>query len=125
MSPVEMASSFDRFHGELLRPGDAHYDEARRIHNGLIDKHPSLIARCRTTADIVSAVNVARDTGIELSVRGGGHNVAGRAVTEGGLMLDLSGMRAVEVDHGARTARAQEARRGASSTAKRSSGGWR
>jgi FAD/FMN-containing dehydrogenase len=107
MTQVDTASAFDQFAGELVRPGDAAYEAARRIHNGLIDKHPSLIARCRTTADIVSAVNVARDTSIELSVRGGGHNVAGRAVTEGGLMLDLSDMRAVEVDHASRTARAQ------------------
>jgi FAD/FMN-containing dehydrogenase len=107
MSPVETASPFDRFAGELLRPGDALYDETRRIHNGLVDKYPSLIARCRGTADIVAAVNVARDEGLELSVRGGGHNVAGRAVTDGGLMLDLSTMNAVQVDPGARTAWAQ------------------
>ena len=63
---------------------------ARKIHNGLIDKRPALIARCRSTADVVDAVNAARDADLEISVRGGGHNVAGKAVTEGGLMIDLS-----------------------------------
>ena len=104
MSHVD-AASFDRFAGELLRPGDAGYDDARRVHNGLIDKRPSLIARCLDTADIVAAVNVARDHSLELSVRGGGHNVAGRAVTDGGLMIDLSALRSVQVDPVASTAR--------------------
>ena len=95
------------FTGELLRPGDAGYDEARRIHNGLIDKRPSLIARCRGTADVADAVLLAREAGLEVSVRGGGHNVAGRAVTEGGLMIDLALMKGIHVDPGAQTARAQ------------------
>src|SRR2546423_3080868 len=95
------------FAGELLRPGEPGYDENRVIHNGMIDKRPALIARCRSTADVAAAVDLARREGLELSVRGGGHNVAGRAVTEGGLMIDLSLMRDVEVDASARTARAQ------------------
>lgn len=65
------------FTGQLLRPGDAGYDEARKVHNGLIDKRPALIARCRGVADIVDAVKVARDRKLEVAVRGGGHNVAG------------------------------------------------
>ena len=93
--------------GTLLRPGDAGYDEARRIHNGLIDKRPALIARCRSAADIARAISFAREVGLEISIRGGGHNVAGRACTEGGLMIDLAEMRAVEVDPERRTARAQ------------------
>lgn len=92
---------------EILRPGDADYDDARRIHNGLIDKRPALIARCRSTADVVAAVGRARAVGLEISVRGGGHNVAGRAVTAGGLMIDLSPMKDIVVDTRARTARAQ------------------
>jgi len=93
--------------GTLLRPGDAGYDEARRIHNGLIDKRPALIARCRSAADVARAIGFAREVGLEISIRGGGHNVAGRACTEGGLMIDLAEMRAVEVDPERRTARAQ------------------
>ena len=93
--------------GMLLRPGDAGYDEARRLHNGLIDKRPALIARCRGTADIAHAVNFARANGLELAVRGGGHNVSGRAVCNGGLMVDLSLMKGIQIDLPRRTARAQ------------------
>jgi len=93
--------------GTLLRPGDAGYDEARRIHNGLIDKRPALIARCQSAADVARAISFAREVGLEISIRGGGHNVAGRACTEGGLMINLAEMRAVEVDPERRTARAQ------------------
>src|SRR5512138_3347235 len=89
---------------ESLRPGDPGYDAARRIHNGLIDKRPALIARCRTTADVVAAVGRARKEALEISVRGGGHNVAGKAVTAGGLMVDLSPMKEIVVDGGARIA---------------------
>jgi hypothetical protein len=95
------------FSGLVLEPGDAGYDEARRIHNGLIDKRPAVIARCLQTADVVDAVNFARDEGLEISVRGGGHNVAGKAVSEGGLMIDLSLMKGIHVDPARRTARAQ------------------
>ena len=77
------------FTGQLLRPGDAGYNEARKVHNGLIDKRPALIARCRGLSDIVDAVKVARDQKLEVAVRGGGHNVAGRATIDGGLMIDL------------------------------------
>jgi FAD/FMN-containing dehydrogenase len=95
------------FAGEVLAPGDAGYDERRRIHNGLIDRRPGLIARCRGTADIADAIALARDCDLEISVRGGGHNVAGRAVTDGGVMIDLSLMKGIHVDPAARTARAQ------------------
>lgn len=94
------------FSGELLEPSHSDYDQARRVHNGLVDKRPALIARCRTAADVAAAVDLGRDAGLEVSVRGGGHNVAGRAVTDGGLMIDLAPMRAVEVDPGAGTVRA-------------------
>src|SRR2546428_2299875 len=95
------------FTGQLLRPGDAGYDEARKVHNGLIDKRPVLIARCRGLADIADAVKMARDRKLEVAVRGGGHNVAGRATIDGGLMIDLSFMKGIHVDPKARTARAQ------------------
>jgi FAD/FMN-containing dehydrogenase len=97
----------ERFSGQIVTPADRGYDAARKIHNGLIDKRPALIARCVNTADVVDAVNTARDTGLEVSVRGGGHNVAGKAVTEGGLMIDLSLMKAIHVDPARRTVRAQ------------------
>ncbi|MBV1799860.1 FAD-dependent oxidoreductase [Siccirubricoccus sp. G192] len=101
---AELARSFM---GQVLRPGDPGYEDARKVHNGLIDKRPALIARCGGLADIVDAVKLARDQGLEVAVRGGGHNVAGRATTEGGLMLDLSLMQGIHVDPRARTARAQ------------------
>src|SRR5437764_4727695 len=95
------------FSGEILAPDDAGYDDARRVHNGLIDKRPTLIARCRNTADIVDAVNLTRDNGLEVAVKGGGHNVAGRATISGGLLIDLSLMKGIHVDPAARVARAQ------------------
>ena len=96
-----------RFSGPLLQPSDREYDEARRVHNGLVDKRPALIARCRGTADIVEAVSLARALGLEVAIRGGGHNVAGRATIDGGLMIDLSPMKGIYVDPATRTARAQ------------------
>jgi FAD/FMN-containing dehydrogenase len=95
-----------RFSGELLQPGQPGYDEARRVHNGLVDKRPKLIARCRGVADVVDALNLARTLGLEVAVRGGGHNVAGRATVEGGLMIDLSSMKGIHVDTHLRTVRA-------------------
>jgi FAD/FMN-containing dehydrogenase len=95
------------FSGQILTPVDRGYDAARKIHNGLIDKRPAVIARCLNTADVIDAVNTARDSGLEVSIRGGGHNVAGKAVTDGGLMIDLSLMKAIYVDPTLRTVRAQ------------------
>lgn len=95
------------FCGEILHPDDAAYDAARTIHNGLVDKRPALIARCLNTADVLDAVNAARDAGLEVSVRGGGHNIAGKAVTEGGLMIDLTRMKGIHVDPARRTVRVQ------------------
>jgi FAD/FMN-containing dehydrogenase len=95
------------FAGHLLRSGEPGYDQARHVHNGLIDKHPALIARCCGAADVTDTVRIARELGLEIAVRGGGHNVAGRATTEGGIMIDLSAMRGVHVDPRRATARAQ------------------
>src|SRR5678810_935661 len=95
------------FAGRLLQPSDSGYDEARRVHNGLIDKRPALIARCRGTADVVQAVTLARKLGLEVAVRGGGHNVGGRATIDDGIMIDLSTMKGIHVDPRARTARAE------------------
>ena len=108
MSSIALSDEFaNAFNGELLREGDVGYDDARKVHNGLIDKRPALIARCFNAADVRDAVNLGRESGAEIAVRGGGHNVAGRAVTEGGLMVDLSAMRGIYVDEGARRVRVQ------------------
>lgn len=96
-----------RLRGALLRPSDDGYDDARAIWNGMIDKRPALIVRCTGAADVVDAVNFARSHGLLLAVRGGGHNVAGNAVCDGGLMIDLSLLRGVRVDPGERKAWAQ------------------
>jgi len=101
---IELASTFS---GQLLQPADAGYEEARKVHNGLVNKRPVLIARCRGVADVVDAVNLARKLSLEVAVRGGGHNVAGRATVDGGLMIDLAPMKGIHVDPHARTARAQ------------------
>src|ERR671927_278931 len=93
--------------GELLGPEDAGYDEARRIWNGDIDRRPGLIARCTGAADVMSAVRFARERDLLVAVRGGGHAVAGHAVCDGGLLIDLSSMRGVRVDPRRQTARAQ------------------
>jgi FAD/FMN-containing dehydrogenase len=102
---VERLRSLEKtFSGEILLPDSPGYDEARRIYNGLIDKRPAAIARARGTADVAAAIAFARESGMEISVRGGGHGVAGRAVVDGGLMVDLSPMKHVIVDPVARTA---------------------
>ncbi len=93
--------------GELLCPDDDGYDRARRIWNGMVDRHPAMIVQCAGVADVISAVNFARSTSLLLAVRGGGHNVAGTAVCDGGVMIDLSRMKSVRVDPVRRTARAE------------------
>jgi FAD/FMN-containing dehydrogenase len=94
-------------HGELIRPDSGSYDEARRVWNGMIDRRPALIVRCAALEDVQNAVRFARTHGLLTAVRGGGHNAAGFAVCDGGLVIDLSQMREVRVDPEARTARAQ------------------
>ena len=95
------------FSGSVIDPNHERYEEARRVHNGLIDKRPALIARCHGTADVVEAIAFARESGLEISVRGGGHSVAGQAVTDGGLMIDLAEMKGIHLDAAAQTVRAQ------------------
>ena len=95
------------FRGELLQEDDEGYDPARRVWNAMVDKRPALIARCRGVADVKAAVDFARENDLLLAVRGGGHNVAGKAVCDGGLVIDLSAMRGVRVDAATGTARAQ------------------
>jgi FAD/FMN-containing dehydrogenase len=97
----------DSLRGTALQPGDQDYEKARAVWNGLIDRRPALIARCAGTADVVDAVNFAREQNLLLSVKGGGHNVAGNAVNDGGLVIDLSAMRGVHVDQSTQTVRLQ------------------
>lgn len=93
--------------GKVIEPMDNEYDEARKVWNGLIHKHPALIAQCSGTADVIESVKFARENNLQVSVRGGGHNIAGQAVCDDGLVIDLTAMRAVHVDPVSRTARAQ------------------
>jgi FAD/FMN-containing dehydrogenase len=98
---TELSSGFE---GEILRPGDDAYDGARQIWNAMVDKRPAVIARCASVSDVVRAVNFAREAGLLLAVRGGGHNIAGSALCDGGIVVDLSKMKAASVDPGARRA---------------------
>lgn len=93
--------------GELLRPSDNEYEEARSVWNAMINRRPALIVRCLGVADVVTCVNAAREHNLTLCIKGGGHNISGLAVCDGGLMLDMSLMRGVWVDPTTRTARAQ------------------
>jgi len=105
-----MPENFDdlrgRFRGETILPGDTHYDEARKLFNGMIDKRPGAIARCVDAADVIACVNYARQNNILLAIRGGGHNGPGLGSCDGGLVIDLSRMRGVRVNPSARTAQA-------------------
>ena len=95
------------FGGQLLKPTDAGYEDARKVHNGLVDKRPALIARCQSVGDVVDAIDLTGSLGLEVAVRRGGHNVAGRATIDGGVMIDLSSMKGILVDPKNRTVRAQ------------------
>jgi FAD/FMN-containing dehydrogenase len=96
-----------RVSGRLLRPADDGYDVARRVHNGLIDRAPAAIVRCRSAADVSASVRAARAAELDISVRGGGHNVAGRAVADGALLIDLTEMKGIQLDVETRTVRAE------------------
>jgi len=96
-----------RLRGTLLGPADPGYDAARKVWNGMVDKRPGLIARCAGPADVIECVRFAREHDLLVSVRGGGHNYAGKSVCDGGLMIDLSPMKGIRVDPSRRTARAQ------------------
>ncbi len=103
----QLESLAPTFCGKLLQLNDEGYEEARKLHNGLIDKHPAVIARCAGVGDVIDAVNLAKRNDLEVAIRGGGHNVAGRATVDDGLMIDLSPMKGIHVDADKRTAIAQ------------------
>ncbi len=94
-----------RLHGELLCPSDTDYDNARKVYNGMIDRHPGLIVRCANIADAIASVNFARENNLLLAVRGGGHNGAGLGVCDDGLVIDLSPMKGIRVDPVSSTSR--------------------
>lgn len=93
------------FEGELIRPGDPTYDEARSLFNGLIDKRPALIARCASPSDVRAALAHAREQDLIVAVRGGGHSTAGYSCCDDGIVIDTSPMKTVEIDAEARTGR--------------------
>jgi len=105
-APAAPSTKIPGFTGQLLTPGEEGYEGARRVWNGAIDRRPSHIARCATVADVVAALRFARERDLLVAVRGGGHGVAGTAVCDDGLVIDLSPMKDVLVAPGARTARA-------------------
>jgi FAD/FMN-containing dehydrogenase len=105
--PGPVAALAERLAGEVIAPDHPGYEQARRVWNGMIDKRPALIARCADAEDVATAVRFAAETGMAFSVRGGGHNVAGTAVVDDGLVIDLSAMRAVRIDEGGRTVHVQ------------------
>jgi FAD/FMN-containing dehydrogenase len=107
MEEATMGELEGALRGELIRPDDPRYDDARKVHNAAIDRRPALIARCVDVGDVMACVNVARQEGLDLAVRGGGHNVAGLGTCEGGLVVDLSRMHGVRVDPDRRTARVE------------------
>jgi FAD/FMN-containing dehydrogenase len=94
------------FAGDVIAPGDAAYEEARKVYNGMMDRRPAVIARCASTDDVVAAVNLGRQQGLVVAVRCGGHSLAGTSVCDDGLLIDLGGLKQVEVDPESRTARA-------------------
>lgn len=109
VQPVAAAAAEHRntFSGQLLEPGSAGYEDARKVHNGLVDKRPALIARCTNATDVANAVKLTQRLGLEVAVRGGGHNVAGRATIDGGVMIDLAPMKEIRVEPEKRRVQAQ------------------
>jgi len=106
INEAQLKTFADTLHGELIRPGDETYNEARAVWNGMIDRYPAFIVRCANTDDVVAAVNFAQYANLTVAVRGGGHNVAGHGTIDGGLVIDMSPMNRVHVNPEARTARA-------------------
>ena len=107
LRPSAVAALREHLHGPLVSPDDADYNTARRVWNGRIDRRPALVAFCADEADVVAAVRFAREHGILVAVRGGGHSCAGTAVCDDGLVIDLSLMKTIEVDAADRSASAQ------------------
>lgn len=107
MTVIELDQLREDVAGDVVAPGDEGYDEARKVYNEMIDRRPAVVVRCSGTADVVAAVNLARENGLDLAVRGGGHSVPGFGTCDDGVVIDLSGLRSVTVDATSRTARAE------------------
>src|SRR5262245_24629830 len=105
VNEAAVAEFKSKLRGELIVPGDAQYENARQVYNAMIDRHPGMIARCADVADVIACVDFARNNGVVLSIRGGGHNAAGLGVCDGGLVIDLSSIRYTHVDPEAGTVR--------------------
>ncbi len=105
MNTPSSAMDIPGFEGELIGPADGNYEEARQIYNAMIDRRPALVARCAGPDDVARVVSFARENDVLLAVRGGGHNGAGLGTCDGGVVIDLAGLKQIEVDPGARTAR--------------------
>src|SRR5688572_32888869 len=105
MTQETIAAFQQNLRGRLIQPSDTDYDAARALYNGMIDKRPCLIARCADVADVIAAVNYARDQGLLLAIRGGGHNGPGLGSCNDGLVIDLSLLKSVRVDPGSGTVR--------------------
>ncbi|HKI44433.1 MAG TPA: FAD-dependent oxidoreductase, partial [Balneolales bacterium] len=93
-----ISKSISNFKGNVILPGDAGYNEARKIWNAMIDRHPAVIVQCKTADDVQRAIAYAKGNGLEISVRGAGHNIAGSAICDDGVMIDLSLMKKVTID---------------------------
>jgi FAD/FMN-containing dehydrogenase len=104
---MDAAQLRGRFRGEIVEPGDAGYDDARKVYNAMIDRRPRLIARCRDAGDVMTAVNFGREHTLLTAIRGGGHNGGGLGICDDGLVIDLSGMKGIRVDPAARTVRVE------------------
>src|SRR2546425_13062115 len=107
-SNEEFTEFANGLHGELIRPEDAKYEEARRVWNAMIDRRPAVIVRCKDADDVIQSIAFARDHGFVLAVRGGGHNASANAVCDEGLVIDLSRMKDIQVDEERRTAAVRE-----------------
>lgn len=105
MNETEIQELRAKFRGELIAPGDAAYEAARKVYNGMIDRRPALIARCADVADVMTGVNFAREKKLLLAVRGGGHNGPGLGTCDEGLVIDLSRLKGIRVDQKERTVR--------------------
>jgi len=107
VSPQRIQEFASSLRGRLIRPGDADYETARKVYNGMIDRHPALIAHCANVADVIRSVNFGRDNDVAVAIRGGGHNVGGLGTCDDGLVIDLSSLRGIRVDPAARAVRVE------------------